>query len=133
MFVNLDYVDYDKLILPDLHPPKIVFPIAWTIVYVSIIVATYIFDTNETNQEIRQKGMINYYVNMFINLMWNVAFFGLGKLTLGLIIIVILYISCLMIYLIYRKTKKIAGNLIIPYLAWLLVAFYLNICIVFLN
>lgn len=133
IIVALDYVNYDNLILPDLHPPKFIFPIAWTIVYACSIVATYIFLQKEDNLERYQKGIINFYVNMFINLMWTVAFFGLGNLLLGLIVIIALYISTLLVYLSYRKTSKVSANLIIPYLAWLLVATYLNICIVFLN
>jgi tryptophan-rich sensory protein len=85
------------------------------------------------NEETKQKGVINYYINMFINLLWTVTFFGLGNFIAALVLLILLYLSTLSLFLIYRKESKLVGNLIIPYLLWLLLALYLNICIVFLN
>lgn len=133
IFVALDYVNYDSLTKPFLNPPKIVFPIAWTLIYICIAIATYFVDTSEADKETKQKCIINFYLNMFINLMWTVSFFGLGLLVVGLIVLILLYFSTLSVYLSYRKIRKLTGNLIIPYLLWLLLALYLNICIVFLN
>lgn len=133
IFVYLDYVDYDSLVKPFLNPPKIVFPIAWTIIYIACMVATYFVDSKEDDKELKQKCIINYYINMFINLIWTVSFFGLGQLVVGLIVLILLYFSTLSMFLTYRKVQKWAGNLIIIYLLWLLLALYLNICIVFLN
>lgn len=133
LFVYLDYVNYDSLNKPFLTPPDWLFPVAWSIIYVLCVISTYLFDTKVEDKETRQKGIINFYINMFLNLMWSVTFFGLGKLVVGLIVIILLYLSTLSTYLTYRKVNKLSGNLLIPYLLWLLLATYLNICIVFLN
>ena len=133
LFVYLDYVSYDDLVKPFLNPPKWVFPVAWSIIYILSMISTYIFDTKVNDKETRQKGLINFYLNMFINALWTVTFFGLGQLVVALIILVLLYMSTLSTYLTYRKVDKLSGNLFIIYLLWLLLALYLNICIVFLN
>ncbi len=133
LFVVLDYIDYDSLTKPFLTPPKVVFPIAWTIIYLLTATATYRFDTSGSDKETNQKGIINSFINMFINLLWTVTFFGLGQPIVALIVLILLYLSTLSLFLTYRKVDRISGNLIIPYLLWLLMALYLNICIVFLN
>jgi len=133
LFVVLDYIDYDSLTKPFLTPPKVVFPIAWTIIYLLTAAATYRFDTSGSDKETNQKGIINFFINMFINLLWTVTFFGLGQPIVALIVLILLYLSTLSLFLTYRKVDRISGNLIIPYLLWLLMALYLNICIVFLN
>ncbi len=133
VFVILDFVNYDSLNTPFLTPPSYVFGIAWTIVYILCVISTYLFLSLTTDGELKQKGIINYYINMFINLLWTVTFFGLGNLIAALILLVLLYLSTLSMYLTYRKVNKLPSNLLIPYLLWLLLALYLNICIVFLN
>ena len=133
IFVILDKINYESLNKPFLNPPGYVFSIAWTIIYLLCIYTTYRFLKDNSNYEIRQKGTINYYINMFINLLWTVTFFGLGNFVAALLLLIVLYLSTLTLFLIYRKENKINGNLLIPYLLWLLLALYLNICIVFLN
>lgn len=133
IFVIIDKINYDSLNKPFLNPPPYVFTLAWSIIYVLCIVAMYMFLDKVDNEETKQKGVINYYINMFINLLWTVTFFGLGNFIAALVLLILLYLSTLSLFLIYRKESKLVGNLIIPYLLWLLLALYLNICIVFLN
>ena len=133
IFVIIDKINYDSLNKPFLNPPPYVFALAWSIIYVLCIVAMYMFLDKVDNEETKQKGVINYYINMFINLLWTVTFFGLGNFIAALVLLILLYLSTLSLFLIYRKESKLVGNLIIPYLLWLLLALYLNICIVFLN
>jgi tryptophan-rich sensory protein len=133
IFVIMDKINYDSLNKPFLNPPPYVFALAWSIIYVLCIVAMYMFLDKVDNEETKQKGVINYYINMFINLLWTVTFFGLGNFIAALVLLILLYLSTLSLFLIYRKESKLVGNLIIPYLLWLLLALYLNICIVFLN
>ena len=133
IFVIMDKINYDSLNKPFLNPPPYVFALAWSIIYVLCIVAMYMFLDKVDNEETKQKGVINYYINMFINLLWTITFFGLGNFIAALVLLILLYLSTLSLFLIYRKESKLVGNLIIPYLLWLLLALYLNICIVFLN
>ena len=133
VFVILDFVNYDSLKTPFLTPPSYIFGIAWTVIYILCVISTYLFLSLTTDEELKQKGIINYYINMFINLLWTITFFGLGNLIAALILLILLYLSTLSMYLKYRKANKLPSNLLIPYLLWLLLALYLNICIVFLN
>ena len=64
VFVILDFVNYDSLNTPFLTPPSYVFGIAWTIVYILCVISTYLFLSLTTDGELKQKGIINYYINM---------------------------------------------------------------------
>lgn len=133
IFVSIDKINYDLLNKPFLNPPKILFPIMWTIIYVLCIFATYPISKNEENTELKQKCLISYYVNMFLNLLWSVTFFGLGQKVAALIVLCLLYFSLAVMFIFYKKSNKKSSYLLVPYLLWLLLALYLNICIVFLN
>lgn len=133
LFVIMDNVNYDSLQKPFLNPPSYVFSIAWTVIYVLCFIAAYLFDTKSSDKELNQKGTVLLYINMFINLLWTISFFGLGLLIVSMIILALLYFSTVSLFLTYKKVNKLSSVLLIPYLLWLLLAFYLNICIVFLN
>lgn len=129
-FIISDYIDYSSLIKPPLAPPKILFPIAWAIIYILMGISYFIFKKNETNT---LKEDLVYYIQLTINLLWSIIFFIFKKRLLASIWIIILDI--LVIYMIYLflKKVKISAYLNIPYLLWILFATYLTISIYILN
>ena len=42
-FIISDYIDYSNLIKPPLAPPKILFPIAWTIIYILLGISYFLY------------------------------------------------------------------------------------------
>ena len=50
-FIMKDAIDYSSLNKPLLSPPSIVFPIAWTIIYLLIGIAYLIYRKNNNNKE----------------------------------------------------------------------------------
>lgn len=129
-FIISDYIDYSTLIKPPLAPPKIFFPIAWTIIYLLMGISYYLFKKNEENTKLES---IIYYLQLIVNLLWSIIFFILKARLLSSIWITILDI--LVIYLIYLflKKLKISAYLNIPYLLWIVFATYLTIGIYILN
>ena len=128
-FIIKDAVDYTSLNQPPLAPPKIVFPIAWTILYFLIGLSYYLYRKDCNNRE----TIILYYAGLFFNLSWTILFFLL-KLRLLSIFWIILLIG-LTFFLIgnYLKEKRISAYLLYPYVIWLIFAAYLNIGIYLLN
>ena len=45
-FLIKDYMDYQMLLKPPLSPPKIVFPIAWSIIYLLMGLAYFFYKRN---------------------------------------------------------------------------------------
>ena len=123
-------IDYTSLQQPFLAPPKILFPIVWTILYILMGISYGIL---ESKSLIDSKSKIIYYLQLFFNLLWPIAFFLLKWRLFSFIWIIALDILvAIMIYEFY-KIDKLAGILQIPYLIWILFASYLNIAIYLLN
>ena len=122
-------IDYNSLNKPPLSPPSIIFPIAWSIIYLLMGISFYLYKKTDDSLLID----IVYYLQLFVNLLWSFIFF-VWKLRLFAVIWIIL-LDILVIYLIYLflKTSKISAYLNIPYLLWILFATYLTIGIYVLN
>lgn len=128
-FIINGFIDYTELIKPPLAPPKIFFPIAWSVIYLLMGISYYLY-----RKEFSDKKTIQlYYAQLIVNLLWSIIFF-VFKLRL-LAIAWILVLDILVIILIKRffETKRISAYLNIPYLLWILFATYLTIGIYILN
>lgn len=121
---------YDEIVRPVLSPPGIVFPIMWFILYTLMGISFYMI--LESNKDI-EIPIIIYFIQLLVNSLWTLLFFGIknfliSSIWIGLLIILVIA----MIISFYRVNKK-AGLLQIPYLLWLCFALYLNISIYLLN
>ena len=133
IFMMIGKVDYESLNKPLLSPPKIVFPIAWSILYILIAISGFLYDTKVENYEDKVKGLIIYYLGLFFNSLWTLFYFTLDLKVFSAIWLGVLYLITCSNYVIFSKKNKISGYLLIPYLIWLLFALYLNIGTALLN
>lgn len=123
-------IDYDSLEKPFLAPPSSAFPIVWTILYILMGVSYGILKSKDL---IDSKINFIYYLQLFFNALWPIAFFILKwRLFAAIWIIILAILVFIMIVRFYQK-DKIAGLLQIPYLAWTIFATYLNISMYILN
>ena len=128
--ITSGFMDYNDLIKPILSPPGIVFPIAWTIIYLLIGISyTLLKEKGELPKETQQL----YYTQLIFNYLWTFIFFVFRlRLLSDLWIIILDILVIIMTYQFYRQ-NKLSGILLVPYVLWLLFATYLNISIYFLN
>lgn len=126
-----EHIDYIELMKPPLAPPKILFPIAWTIIYFLMGVSYFIL--NKKYKEDLSLESIIYYLQLFINAFWSILFFLLKWRFISMIWI--LFLDMIVIYMLYlfQRKNKTSAYLNIPYLIWILFATYLTIGIFFLN
>ena len=123
-------IDYATLNQPPLAPPKILFPIVWSILYLLMGISYFLY-RRENKEDLLEP--IIYYSQLFINLLWSIVFFVFKWRFFSIIWILLLDIVVIyMIYLFFQK-KKISAILNIPYLIWILFATYLTIGIYLLN
>lgn len=128
-FLIKDYIDYEYINKPPLAPPKIFFPIAWSIIYLLMGISYYLFRKDHEDN----LTTIVYYIQLFINALWSIVFFIFKWRFFSILWIILLDIFIiLLIYLFYKK-KPISAYLNIPYLLWSLFATYLTIGIYILN
>lgn len=119
--------DYNMLISPPLAPPKILFPIAWTILYTTIGYSYYLYSKKDN----KYKKL--YITNLIMNYLWPILFFSLKQRILGSILIVALLIETIIYMKNIKKVDNTSFYLLIPYLAWLTFATYLSIGTTLLN
>ena len=114
-----------------IEPPKILFPIVWTILYILMGISSYrIYKSNNRNTK---DSLIIYLCQLIINFFWSIIFFNFRNFLLSFIWIIALDILVvIMIYHFYKIDKK-SAYLQIPYLLWLLFATFLTYQIYILN
>ena len=124
------FMDYAELKQPPLAPPSVLFPIAWSVLYLLMGISFAILkDKGVADNNIS----ILYFVQLAVNLLWPVAFFVLKWRLFAFIWILLLDALVIATAIgFYRRDNK-SGLLQIPYVLWVLFASYLNLGIVILN
>lgn len=130
-FLTKDYIDYSSLDKPPLSPPKIIFPVMWSIIYLLMGISYYLYkrDYNVNNKVVRN----SYYSQLFVNLLWTIIFFVLKLRFIAIIWILLLLIFVVNLFSVFKKFNKISAYLNIPYIIWVIFATYLTIGIYILN
>ena len=122
---------FDYILKPPLSPPKWLFPVAWTILYTLMGIASYL--VWETRDSRSKKALIIYGVQLFFNFFWSIIFFNLQAYLFAFIWIIILWVLIVITTVYFGEIKRLAGRLMIPYLLWVAFASYLNFGIYVLN
>lgn len=134
--VTRDSVDtwYVTLAKPVFNPPNWIFAPMWTILYILMgIAAGLVWDNIETQRETVRRALIYFAIQLALNALWSILFFGLHNPMLALIEIVLLWLMIYETFVQFNKVNKIAGYLFIPYLLWVTFALVLNASIWWLN
>ncbi|MCD7923945.1 TspO/MBR family protein [Phocaeicola sp.] len=115
---------YPYLNKPELTPPNIVFPIAWSIIYLCMGISIGIIFLSDS---IKKQELIKLFsIQLIFNFAWSILFFYWRNPLLGFIDILILDI-CVSLYAIRSySVKKVSSLLFIPYIVWIYFATYLN-------
>lgn len=123
---------YNSLNNSVLTPAGWVFPVAWTILYTLIGVALFLV-MNKNDRYNKTNAYVLFTINIIFNALWSFAFFGAGLPEVALIILTALVITAIFMARAFAKVSKAAFWLLVPYILWLLFAFYLNGVIIYLN
>jgi len=127
--VNSWYLTLKK---PSFNPPNWIFAPVWTFLFILMGLSFYLIWRKGYSREKRSAFFV-YFIQLFLNLLWSLFFFGLKNPFLGLLDIVLLLIFILInIYLFYR-ISKVSAYLLLPYLLWVSFASILNFSIFILN
>lgn len=122
---------YSSAEKPPLAPPAIVFPIVWSVLYILMSIAVVI--VAKSNDLDKPYALRLFVIQLGINLLWPIFFFGLSVPKFALFWLLLLIIAVLLTVRSFFSVSKAAGWLMVPYVLWLFVAFYLNFGIVALN
>lgn len=119
---------YAGLAKSSLTPPGWVFPIAWMILYVVIGVALYVSLVHTPARE-RRLPIAVFAVQLVLNGAWSWLFFGRQAVGVALLEIGALWVAIVGMAFVFGHRRRLAGQLVLPYLAWVSFATYLNFVI----
>ena len=124
---------YTSLVQPALAPPNWVFGPVWTTLYILMGIAAFmVFRHNEVPDE-RRTALLFFFSQLVLNALWSVLFFGQQMIGLAAIELGILWIAIFGTFTTFSRVSRFAAWLLIPYLAWVTFAGYLNVVIWLLN
>lgn len=126
-------LDYGDLTKPPLAPPKMLFPIAWTILYLLMGIGAALIYTKTEYKHYRSTGLTLHIVQLILNFFWSIIFFNMKQYTFAFIWLVILWLVVFSMIMNYKEISTTAFFLNIPYIVWLTFAGYLNLAIAILN
>jgi tryptophan-rich sensory protein len=113
-------------------PPDWVFGPVWTTLFLLMGISLYLVWTKE-NVEGKKLAIWIFGIQLSLNVIWSLLFFGLHRPDLALIEIFVLWLVILVNFFVFFAISKPAGLLLVPYLAWVSFAIYLNYSIWRLN
>ena len=127
---------YKSLNQSPLTPPSWVFPIAWTILYALIIASGVVFLSSPAttiSAGVRSIGFFYYCAAWILNLSWSQIFFRFQRPDLSFVVILGMLTFIALNIRAFYPVSRVAAYLLVPYVAWVSFATYLNGYIVFMN
>jgi len=119
---------YDTLQKPNWTPPDVVFPVAWSVLYVTMGIAAWLVWKTAERGELRLPLTL-FFGQLVINVLWSFSFFGQRSPFLGLICLGALVLAVILTTIAFTRVNRAAGWLFLPYLLWLGYAGALNFAI----
>lgn len=123
---------------PPLAPPAWLFPVAWTILYILMGLASYLIYRKTKigkngEKVVAKSALMVYAVQLIFNFAWTPVFFNAEKYWLALVILLAMWVLEIVLIVKAKKLNRAAFWCLLPYLLWTTFAAYLNISIAILN
>lgn len=116
---------FDALLKPAAMPPGWAFGVAWTILYVLMALA-FAMVLHARGARGRGAAITLFLVQLVMNLTWSPLFFRAHQVGQALFLLVALFLVVAATTLLFWRIRRLAGVLLLPYLAWLAFASFLN-------
>ena len=128
---------FGRLNQPPLSPPAWLFPVAWTILYVLMGLASDRLvrhvPVNEQERTMRKVALVLYGLQLAVNFAWSIVFFGLSAYWVAFAMLVVMWLHIAVLTVLAFRLDRSAGIMLVPYLAWTTFAGYLNAAIALMN
>ncbi len=121
---------YPLLTKPPLTPPSWIFGPVWTALYLLMGISLY----RVWRKGWRRTGARELFVvQLGLNAIWSPVFFGMRQPGWALLVIALLVPAVALTIVAFARIDRVAAWLLVPYLAWISFATYLNAAIWVLN
>lgn len=113
---------YEGLKKPAFTPPKWVFPVAWTTIYILLAWAGARLATLPD----AGLALALWALQIALNTLWTPVFFGARQLGAGMAVLALLWVTVAALVVVAFGRDSVAGWMLLPYLLWLCIAAALN-------
>lgn len=124
---------FQTLRQPPLSPPGWLFPVVWTVLFLLMGIASYLVVRSHAPEKTVKRALIFYGIQLAMNFFWSILFFNLGLYLVAFFWLVLLWCMILLTTMQFSALDRRTIWLMLPYLAWVAFAGYLNLGIFFLN
>jgi tryptophan-rich sensory protein len=124
---------YRTLRKPPWQPPDWLFGPAWTVILGLASFSLYLALRDSPDSDNRLLFIGLFVLNGILNVLWSPLFFKLRRPDWALAEVPLLWLSILVPMLLLMPVSSLAGWLLLPYLAWVSFASFLNLTIVRMN
>ena len=121
---------FADLTQPPLSPAGWVFPVVWTFLYLLMGFAAFLV---VNSGKCGNNALFFYLLQLFFNFMWSIWFFNCEWYLFAFFWLICLWLLIFATIRSFGMVSPVAANLMLPYLAWVTFAGYLNLGIYFLN
>jgi translocator protein len=123
---------YANLNRPSFNPPGWVFGPVWTVLYILMGISLFLIWKEEPGQA-RNWAIGVFFVQLALNFAWSFIFFYSKMIGPALLEIIVLWITIVIMLLLFYRIRPLAAYINIPYLLWVSFATALNASYYLLN
>ena len=124
---------YPTLTKPTFNPPAWIFGPVWTVLYIMMGVAAFLVWRKGLEVDGVRVALTVYAVQLALNGLWSILFFGMQAPGWALVEIILLWIAIGVTTVLFWRVAMPAGVLLLPYWGWVTFATVLNASLWWLN
>jgi len=108
---------YAQLDRPSWAPPAFLFGPVWSVLYVLMAVSAWLV-WSESKQPTPRTPLLLFVVQLALNALWSWIFFAWRLGSVAFFEIVVLWVLVAATFVSFVRVSRLAGALLLPYLAW---------------
>jgi benzodiazapine receptor len=116
---------YASLNQPSFNPPNWIFGPVWTLLYILMGVSLYLVWQTPPGIQ-RDTAMAVFFFQLLLNFGWSFLFFYYHRIGLALAEIILMWISIVLMLVLFYRVRPVAAWINIPYILWVSFATILN-------
>jgi len=116
---------YPQLRRPEWTPPNWIFGPVWTTLYLMMAFSAWLV-WRGSNWTAARLALMLFAIQLVLNMLWSAVFFGMRRIGPAFAEILLLWMMIIATTVAFYSLSLLAAWLLIPYIAWVGLASYLN-------
>lgn len=116
---------YPQLHRPEWTPPNWIFGPVWTTLYLMMAFSAWLV-WRGSNWSAARFALLLFAIQLVLNMLWSAMFFGMRRIGPAFAEILLLWMMIIATTVAFYSLSLLAAWLLIPYIAWVGLASYLN-------